>query len=210
MSMLSFSSCSKEEPTYSCNKSVDTWVKENLPSIQKMTRADWLRTDSTVNVAIYRAFSPKQKIKFWKDKLHEVEKLNWSKEELAHIKKVENFINSHTDYFEGRLSDEQLDNLDRFAYQWQDYAIKDLGWSKEICRSIIGTGNKVKNTQGELIVPIANYSNSRITKTEDCDCSVYSDWCGFGYYCKDTDCDGSDFGCGFIWLHDCTGNCHDD
>lgn len=209
MSILSFSSCSEEERTYSCNKSVDTWVKENLPTIQKMTRANWLHTDSTVNIAIYRAFTPQQKIKFWQDKLQEVKQLGWSKEELTHIKKVEDFINSHTEYFEGHLSDEQLDKLDRFAYQWQEYALKNLGWSKYICRAIIGTGNKVKNTQGDLITSATSYSKNRIARAEgDCNCSINSDWCSAGWYCKDTNCDGSDFGCGTLLLHDCTGTCH--
>lgn len=208
ISILSFSSCSEGEHTYSCNKSVDTWVKENLPTIQKMTRADWLHTDSAVNIAIYRAFTPQQKIKFWQDKLQEVKQLSWSKEELAHIKKVEDFINSHTEYFEKRLSDEQLDNLDNFAYEWQEYAIKNLGWSKDICRAIIGTGNKVKNTQGEIIASATSNSNSRIARSEDCDCSVNSDWCTGGWYCKETNCTESDWGCGTLLLHDCTGNCH--
>lgn len=208
VSLLSFSSCLEEEPTYSCNKSVDTWVKENLPTIQKMTRADWLRTDSTVNIAIYRAFTPQQRLKFWQEKFREVKQLNWSKEELSHIKKVEDFINTHKEYFEGQLSDEQLDSLELFSYQWQEYATTKLGWSKDICKALVAMGNKVKNTKGELSAVTTSYSNARITRVENCDCSVYSDWCNNGWYCKETNCDETFMGCGFLLLHNCTGNCH--
>lgn len=209
--LVNLSSCTQEdEHVYSCNKNLDSWIKENLPSIQSMSRKDWLRADSTTTIALYRAFTPQQRVKFWKEKLNEVKTLKWSEKELLHIQKIEDFVNAHTEYFDGKdLTDDQLDSLELFSYQWTEYAITTLGWSKQLCGSIIGTGKQLKNKKGELVATsVSSHSNSRITKLENCDCSVTSDWCGIGWYCKDTDCDTDNFGCGFLLLYNCDGNCH--
>ena len=38
--LLAMSACTADELTYSCNKDVDGWVKDNLTEIHEMTRSE--------------------------------------------------------------------------------------------------------------------------------------------------------------------------
>lgn len=211
--ILCFSSCSEEdEVVYSCDDAVNLWVKDNLIEIRKMDRPQWKTLSASKKRAAYVAFTPQQKIIFWKEKLTDVMALDWTKDELEHIKLVYDFIDEHQDYFTDKgLSDEQLNVLDLFFYKWVEFARNELGWNMETIVSIAASGNDVipENIKSSRV--IKDFSDENISYIDDCHCSTKGDFCnvtGQGI-CEDSKCATSDFGCGWIWLQDCNGKCSD-
>lgn len=53
---LLMSSCSQDEVFYSCNEEEDTFVKDNLKEIQKMTRGEWLESSQDLKLPMYPGF----------------------------------------------------------------------------------------------------------------------------------------------------------
>lgn len=147
---MSISSCSQDEEYYSCDKDVDQWVKSNIDDVQQMTRSQVLKFDDTVMKATYRAFKPEQRMAFWKEKLSEVKQLNWSSKELAHIYLVEQFIETHFQCFQGKVSDEDKDELEIFFHQWTKYAVDTLDWDRNTIVAIVVSGRRMLDTDGNL------------------------------------------------------------
>lgn len=209
VAIMGLSACSHDDVTYSCDKKVDSWVKENIHEIRQMTRSNWLNTQPAVNVAIYRAFSPSQKYQFWMDKFDEIKSLPWNDLELAHIESAEDFVRNHKEFFrEGDLTENELDEIETFFYKWEKDAIENLGWSKKIVGSLMATGLKVKNIEGEVIVP-NKPDNGMITygfAEPDCNCNQNNDFCEV-FHCEPAYCTPSEHGCGWIWWQSCNGRC---
>lgn len=214
--MALITSCSQsEEIFYSCDKTQDEWVKENLSEIRQMTRSEWLQVDDeTLARPIYRAFTPKQRIAFWKDRFQEIKDLPWSDAELAHIQAAENFMNSHLDFFYDELLSEEEDELELFFYKWQKFGIEQLGWKPSVALAIVTSGYKLKNVKGEVEIPNskitrnATMSNRSESTSNKCDCNVgLINSCGlYNMECIETSCDIT-YGCGALWLQDCEGEC---
>lgn len=213
-----FTSCSQEEDSvYSCDKEVDAWVKANVDQVHVMTRAQWKGLSESVNRAVYRAFTPEQRIKFWQEKFAEVKRLDWSDAEINHIQKAEDFLNSHHNLFrKGRLDNDDLDELDAFFYKWAKDAEREFGWDKKVVYSIVATGNEVKDTKGNLVVRKRSLPASakmslaaeQGNHKDNCNCNNGSIWsCMNDAPCEDVDCDGSDNGCGLFMFFPCDGRC---
>ena len=204
---LLFVSCSNSDDlVYSCDKQTDLWVKENIEMVRSFGRNEWLKFSNTEKRAIYRAFTPEQRVLLWKEKLNEVKKLSWNEKELSHITKIEEFIDMHKEYFESGLSDDGKDVVDTFFYKWKTYAVDSLGWDKRICIAIAGTPDRMGKS-GELIV---NDSSVQKERRKDCNCNLKQDFCdvtGGGSECRDEPCEADDWGCGWVWLNDCDGLC---
>ena len=211
--LLLLTSCD-DEPTYSCDKQTDNWVKENIELVRSINRDSFLTYSGSKKRAMYRAFTPEQRISLWKEKLNEVKMLSWNDREFSHIAKLEEFIDMHTEYFMSGLSDDRRDVVDSFFYQWQTYAIDSLGWSKQICFAIAGSPNRM-NKNGEIEGDDLNVQkNTRSGKKgddKDCNCNLklLSDFCGItgSAECTEKPCDESSWGCGWGWLEDCNGVC---
>ena len=62
-----------------------------------MSRQQWKILPQSKKTAVFRAFSQKQKIDFWKDKLVETLQLDWTDEEKHHIMQLYNFIVDNPD-----------------------------------------------------------------------------------------------------------------
>lgn len=205
-------SCSKdEELNYSCNPAADAWVKSNLTKIQVMDRSDWINLETKFQLATYRAFSKKQKIAFWNDKLSEVMKLDWEQKELVHIQKVQNFINNHHELFNGELlSEEKNDELEIFAYQWMKYAIDSLGWDKKLVYAIAYTGYSLKDKDGTLDINFSLEERAEeLSQGEpDCNCAMNSYFTCLPWpnNCSKADCEEKS-GCGFLMSQTCDGMC---
>lgn len=200
-------SCS-QEPTYSCDKTIDNWVKENINDIQTMSRDEWLNTTEALAIPIYRAFTPEQRVSFWQVKMEEIKQLPLNDAEIAHIDELISFINNHTSFFsDDGLNDSQLNTLEIFAYTWAQKSIKTLGWSESFVNSIIASGNKVLNKNGE-IKPFANTKGAQLLAAgEVCHCNQTFDFCGSGEECTENSCDVSAYGCGIMLLNECNGYC---
>lgn len=212
---LSLCSCGNDEPKYSCDEDVDFWIKEHLEEIHGMSRADWLDADPEFSIALYRAFTPKQKIEFWRNKFQEVKKLHWSEEEKAHIIRAEKYLESHVDFFDdGSLNEKQQDEVELFFYEWIETAKKDLGWEKETAYSIVASGNRVLDTKGTLETMTKSRSGAVIYANSEASCNCCTDCtvtCIATTYgsCEKAKCSETEKGCGFLFLSDCDGRCEE-
>ena len=206
-------SCSKDERVYSCDKEVDSWVKENLTNIQKMTRNDWLKLGEDVNRAAYRAFTPKQKFIFWKEKMNEVLALDWNEAEKKHIELMYETVSVNPQWFASDFSknEAEWEKFEQFTYRWVEIAEANFGWSKNIIGPMIASGNKMLNTRGELLLNVDSAIRLRnVAPSSYCACSTESDFCSYPYTCRDNgDCkDKSGWpACGLLLLYTCDGLC---
>lgn len=212
LSSVVFISCSEDDTIYSCDTTVNSWVKQNIPEIHKMTRADWLRTTSELAIPTYRAFTEEQKVLFWKEKFQEIKKLSWTPKELNHIHKVELFMANHPYVFSNTpLTDIQLDEIELFFYNWRNEAIEQLKWKPEVCIAIAGSGYKMKNKEGEIIfLPSTRGSKMSMSAESSCHCNtgLLSDFCfNAPGPCEDSDCESSSVGCGWLLAQSCNGRC---
>ena len=205
LTTLVLTSCSKEDNIlYSCNEDINEWVIKNKEMINKMNRSDLLKMNTAQMRAAYRAFTQKQKIQYWESSLEESMLLDWSEAEVLHIKKVKEFIKSHTHFFRGEpLEEEELDELEIFFYQWLEYAKENFGWTNKTGIAIAGTGYSLKNKEGDV-----NISTLSFTSSSSCDCNdgVLSDFC-IGGICGKIKCLETYDGCGWLQLQKCNGAC---
>lgn len=203
-------SCSDDDNLYSCDNKMNEWVKNNLSEIQLMNRTDWMKCDLSTGVAIYRAFTPEQRKYFWKEKIKEVKMLPWSKEELAHIQQIEDFLNTYDEIYEEEKSEDFNEYMEIFMYKWQQYAKTNLGWTDNICIAIAGTGYKMLSVNGEIELPIKEQMSTTTKSTGSegsCHCNLTYDFCTGLYPCEDVNCEGSNNGCGWLLAGPCNGRC---
>ena len=206
LTTIVLTSCSQEEDVlYSCNEEINEWVIENKEIINQMNRDDLLKMDPAQMRATYRAFSQKQKIEYWEASIEETLLLDWSDAEVLHIRKVKEFIKSHTNFFRGEpLEEAELDELEIFFYQWLEYAKENFGWTNKIGIAIAGTGYSLKNKAGDINISTTSFGSS----TSSCDCNdgVVSDFC-LGGICTKVKCLDTYNGCGWLQLQKCNGMC---
>lgn len=217
IALFTFAACSDDnELTYSCNPQADTWVKKNLTKVRSMNRSDWKKINQEYNLAAYRAFTPNQKLAFWKDKFNEVSQMQWTAKEKLHIAKALAFIVSHKEFFSDEaLNDEQLNELELFFHKWKEEAINQLGWSKELCFAIAGNGGTLINKKGEIATQITteptnpSFGYVGNLKKRDCNCNTghLSDFCITDGPCDKADCNVSEDGCGWVLVMKCNGRC---
>lgn len=210
---LVISSCNKEEINFSCDEVTNNWVKANLDQIQKMDVKEWPSLADSLKIPVYRAFSYKQRIEFWIQRFKSVKQMKWSKDELKHIEKAENFFYLHLEMFSNnKLTDTQLNELELFSYTWMNEAIEQFGWTHRTGNLIIGSGYTIKNTEvmNDETIPIERRAKD---KKISCHChggniifhSCYADYT----ICQKTDrCEiGSSHGCGAFLAEECDGLC---
>ncbi len=205
-------SCGNSEPKYSCDESVDTWVKEHITEVRKMTRSSWLESDEKFSIPMYRAFTAEQRINFWRGKFQEIKELSWSEPELVHINELESFFEKHLDLFEtNKPSDNQLDEVEIFMHKWKAAAIEKLGWTDQIIYALAACGEKVLDTNGNLKPMRSNISSSvLLTSSENCNCNIDS-WftCSHQVACDNANCSETGSGCGFFLAYECNGRCEE-
>lgn len=200
-------SCNNDEISYSCDYSTNEWVKSNLAQIHKMNILDWKMLDDSLKIPVYRAFTHKQRIDFWREKFKEIKAQDWTKDELLHIEKAELFLNNHLDLLsDKKLTDDQLDELEVFGYMWMNEGMEKFEWTPIVGNYIIGSG-----------ITIYNYSRIEPTRAPvpplKCHCHggnlvfhpCYADFTE----CRKTDkCDSNTAsGCGFFMQEECDGLC---
>lgn len=210
--VFGFLSCQEEE-IYSCNEGVNNWIKENLKEVRTMTRSEWQNLDENVKRGCFVAFTQQQKIDFWKDKFNEALTLEWTNEEAEHIKAVYRFVDEHPEYFDfsTERTDEEIEVLELFVYEWTKKAEQQFQWSKKTIAGLIATGNRLLDKNGTIRV------NQTMVMTKSggeskCECSTDSDWCNSREDRRDWKCDSKasctvSGGCGSLGLYDCNGMC---
>lgn len=209
--VLTATSCEKES-TYSCDSEVDTWVKENVADIQKMTRSEWKQLDVVKGRACYRAFTEKQKVVFWQEKFDETLALGWNGNEREHIGKLLTFVNENPQIFGSEMSENEslTDKLDLFMYEWSRYAKEELKWSRELIGAIAASGYDLEDKTGGIQTRSGVYTGfERVYgDSDDCECNRNNDFCfGPESNCVNDGCDEEIDGCGWIWRQECNGVC---
>lgn len=207
---LTVLSCQKNDLMYSCNKEADAWVKENLSTVKHMTRKEWKEIDPILGRACWGAFSPKQRALFWSDKLAQVYSLDWTEQEAEHIASLNRFLEDNPEIFSVVLEDNEVlfDKLDRFMYEWSDYAIQVLGWTKDLVGAIAASGYDLADKAGNLYVHTQVNSDMRAIAGHDCQCNVAHDFCSSPLECMvDPDCYEKSWGCGWFITNKCNGSC---
>ena len=211
---------------YSCDPQIDKWAKSHDSEISKMERKHWIAMEEDIQykMATYAAFSPNQKFSFWKEKLSEVLKLNWSSDEHEHIASLLEYIEVHKDIFDPKKFDE--DSFDKFIYLWIEKGKTQFRWNSNVIYAIAASGETMTDTKGTLLIThkTNNYTIQRVkTRSEsgsasECDCNVSDDWCSTRTSnlpsgsptvmadCKNSSCEGTS-GCGTLFLKSCDGKC---
>ena len=167
-------SCTQaDELMFSCDKDIDTWVKDNISDIQEMSRAEWNMLPYNKQIAVFRAFSPEKKFAFWVEKFEELRQLPWTPAEREHIELAEYFLLTHPNLYNKRTEEEE-DELDLFYYTWTSKAKEELQWSDELTAAVIVFGNSLEDTKGKMKVSPVD----PIVPGEKPDCNCYF-WVGF-------------------------------
>lgn len=203
--------CTNDEPQYSCNPEVEKWVKEHVNEIQSMTRSEWLDSDAEYSIPIYRAFTSEQRIIFWREKFQELKKLPWSNGERDLIIEAESFFENHLTMFgPENPSEVQLDQAEEFFYKWSEKGQKGFGWSDDLIRSMVVTGDKLIDTTGRVYKSAKSAGNVLSSTSEACNCNQNS-WftCSHQQACNPANCSESLSGCGFLMAWECNGMCEE-
>ena len=209
-------SCSQEDDIrYSCDEAVDSWVKRKLPEIRSMSREQWKELDPDIGLAAYRAFTPEQRIEFWKEKFAEVKALPWTEEELLHIQQAEDYTFSCGFLsLDRELTDKEKDELNLFFYKWAKFAEKDLGWEPQLIYAIVASGYSLNEEKTGLSMNNTFSSKRILSPTKEnygnCNCNSTSIIeCGgtLSHDCRNLPCNTSRWGCGVLWMFSCDGFC---
>lgn len=203
------SSCQKEENLYSCDPGIESWVKSNLKEISLMSREDLAPKEHSVQIAIFRAFSSKQRLQLWLDKIDEVVKLDWSTEEKAHIMSLRNALKEEWFNDEFRKDSIKFQPVNLFEKDWCAEGVKKFGWTKQQIGGMVGRVEELIDKQGNFKVVILKSANA-VTATSsesDCGCNVSWNMGCVGMTCNSSSCTQSPWGCGMLFGYYCDGKC---
>lgn len=181
-----------------------------------MKREEWLKLEESKKKPAYSAFTPNEKYDFWMEKFNETILLNWSDSEKKHITKLKKWIEENPQIFDNMSYESNLLNeFERFTYIWMEDGKTNFGWSKEVIRSIVYTGNKVVDINGKVQITIKRNVRFKVGEEADpkknyCDCTNSSD-CTNTLTCveKNVTCTGRN-ACGLFGIFKCDGLCQID
>lgn len=140
--------------SYAVDSIANAWVVSHTDEIRQMTPQKWCEIEFNLAQHIYSNFSPEQEFSLWKYKFDETLQLHWTPSERKHIVIALKFLEDNRDvFFESPLSENSKDKLAKFEKEWIEYAIKELGWTKFLCNSIIASPYPLKSTDGTLRIP---------------------------------------------------------
>ncbi len=196
-------SCQEEEVCYSCDESVDAFVKENLKAIQQMDRAEIITYSNEQQRAMYRALASDRKKEIWKDKFSQINSLDLSEGERKLMKKFENFVNQ-CDFSKSITAQEK-----QYLNSLREEGMQKFNWSQ---RFVVSTFGYLENVdKNGIITQTTNIAEDAFDPgTPKCDC----DW---GFACLDGPCDERDgacektkSGCGWFLWDSCVSLCRPD
>ncbi|WP_430410099.1 bacteriocin fulvocin C-related protein [Kordia sp.] len=195
--------CNQEEVCYSCDESVDAFVKENLKAIQQMDRAEIITYSNEQQRAMYRSLTSDRKKEIWKDKFAQINSLDLNEGERALLKKFEDFVNK-SDFSVSITQKEK-----KYLNGLRDEGIQEFNWSQRFVVSAFGYLEDID--KNGISTQNTNMAEDAFDPgKQDCDC----DW-GFG--CLDGPCDKrkdacdvTKDNCGWFFKEPCIGLCRPD
>ncbi len=199
---------------YSCNENVNNWVIENKSDLVKMTRKDLLRFSDDYQRPIFRAFTPKQRLGCWYEKLNEVLVLNWNENEKNHIQLLVHSLDENW-FIENDPADTVYHQMSRdiFLKNWIEKGINELNWTRALIHSMVVCMETKISSEGYLLETTNNNESLKGSDQGTCECSTESDWCNLGMNelgsCVQglNNCKTSSLGCGTLWSFTCNGKC---
>ena len=219
---IGFFSCSQDDEVFSCDKSVNAWVKENLAEIVQMERPQWLNMGNiNYQRAAYRAFTTEQKQALWIGKIQEVLKLDWTEQETKHIEYMLDFVTENLNIFQEKINQEDRDEFEIEMYKLNEYAVEELGWKPELLYAIINTPQSINSDKQVIFVTSSAPLLKNSGESNDCDCNsalplLEEGSSGIWFACHTlfnqcqvgTGCEETTWGCGGLWLYKCDGLCY--
>ncbi|WP_299528696.1 bacteriocin fulvocin C-related protein [uncultured Lutibacter sp.] len=160
--------------------------------------------------AAFRTFSPKKRKQLWVDKFKQIKSLNFSEEEINHLKTFEKLLNKYD--FSKELSEEQL----LFLNSWFEEGKLNFKWTPYFLVSGFGMLNvdAVKDKSefqfSSRVIDVETDPDDGLGGggTDNCDCR-WDITCQLAQLgdCSDNSCEDTTFGCGWLGMQSCTGDC---
>lgn len=199
-------SCQETELEYSCDPVINKFVLENLAEFSKISVIELATYDVAMQKAIFRSWDPEKKRIAWLDKLQYVLCSNsLSPAESNHIQKL-------VDHLEvGYFLDENIENYHtsrvKFANEWINYAVTELGWTKKFIAFLVYrlyTDKAQLDSEIRILKPLNNKATTN-SESEPCNCNTSADFC-LGGDCNTNGCSVNG-GCGWFLQESCNGSC---
>ena len=199
-------SCKKSEFEYSCSPVINEFVIEHLEELSGITIYELASYDLQLQKAIFNSWDYQKKRNAWIEKLNYVLiHIPFTESENAHIQTLIGHINN--DYFLKENIEKKLEIRSRFASEWINYSINELGWSNQFIAFIVYRLYSDQAQFNSELSMLRSIGTKIKTDSEgDCDCNVSVDFCGLSI-CSSTGCKILT-GCGWLWSMPCDGNCY--
>lgn len=138
------------------NEEVLTWLREGKDPLDEIiarkdpnkgktiSRKQWLKFSDDEKPVVFSAMNGESKYAFWIDKIKETKKLSWSKEELAHLVKFEDFLKANKkDLFLSSDMAKKDSLYSGFVVEWINEGMERFGWTKDLVGRIVADGNPI-------------------------------------------------------------------
>jgi len=207
LASLFLANCSKEDLEYSCDPKVNQWVVDNKLKYANISRPEFVQFNMREQIALYRSFTGKQKMKLWNEKINYLlTTQNLPDAEKESLLKLFKFAQpSHFDDAQGRVE------FNTFASQWEKDVRSQFGWDDRkiflythTLMKIDEFNEKVAQMAASAKTKSGSKLKSAAAETGDCEC-YYSIYC-MTSSCVDGNCTQVS-GCGIFGNSNCTGSC---
>lgn len=201
-------SCQKSELEFSCDPAINEYVIEHLEEFSELSVQELVSYKLQLQKAIFNSWDYQKKRSAWLDKFHYVlNNMPFTESENAHIQRLIAHISE--DYFLKENIERNPEIRSRFATEWINYSINDLGWSNQFIAFMV---YRLYTDQAQFASELSMLRSIGTTiKTDpesgDCDCNVSADFCG-NSYCSSGGCTTVTTGCGWLWSMSCDGSCY--
>jgi hypothetical protein len=201
-------SCKRSEFEFSCNPIINKFVSENQEELSGITVYELASYDLLLQKAIFNSWDYQKKRVVWIDKFQYVLiHVPLTESEKTHIQKLITHITE--DYFLKENIEKNIEIRSRFASEWINYSINDLGWSNQFIAFMVYrlyTDQSQFNSEISMLRSIGTTIKTD-SESGSCDCNGSADFCGDFYSCISEGCTIST-GCGWMWSMPCDGNCY--
>ncbi len=201
-------SCQKSEFEFSCDPVINTFVIEHQEELSGITVYELASYDILLQKAIFNSWDYQKKRSAWIDKFNYLlGHISFTESENTHIQKLIAHITE--DYFLKENIEKNLEIRSRFAAEWINYSINDLGWSNQFIAFMVYrlyTDQAQFNSELSMLRSIGT-SVKTDSESGSCDCNVSYDFCGAFNRCSSAGCTIST-GCGWLWSMSCDGACY--
>jgi len=206
-------SCNKQTvECYSCDKKLDSWVKENKEELANVSLREMTVFSFAEASAVFSSLKPQKRFDLWNNKFNEIVKnAEWTEEEIGHVKKFQVFLSDRI--FERGLSENDFE----FITKWQLVGINEFEWDDLDIAFFLSTLYTTKQEREELPKVIesqairkdrpSTMSKMVMVASSECTCNIRFSPCNAIHKCAPSGCQESTWGCGALWLQACNGEC---